>query len=291
MSGKPAARLSDPTACPVPGHGVNPIANGSPDVLFDGLNAARQGDSSACGGALVGNVIPNVLINGKPATTLGSIGSHGNVVIGGSGTVLIGTSHSAAAFSAPSALAVGSAAAQALAPDTPNSPARTTDIIARTWQEEPGDPAPLGLEEEDEEEELEEQTQQGITLRVGFFFDGTGDNDANVARGAQCRANQLGYDAADERALLDYCPPHQMDPMSSYARERTNISRLYDLYSDDVTKSLRIASKEQGCVYTLRGSAHKQINQINSSLTWLLVMGILVLSPRSREAQIGSLKR
>lgn len=238
MSGKPAARLSDPTACPVPGHGVNPIANGSPDVLFDGLSAARQGDSSACGGALVGNVIPNVLINGKPATTLGSIGSHGNVVIGGSGTVLIGTSHSAAAFSAPSALAVGSAAAQALAPSTPNSPARTTDTIARTWQEELGDTAPLGLEEEDEEEELDEQTQQGITLRVGFFFDGTGDNDANVARGAQCRANQLGYDAADEHALLDYCPPHQMDPMSSYARERTNISRLYDLYNDDVTKTL-----------------------------------------------------
>lgn len=238
MSGKPAARRSDPTACPIPGHGVNPIASGSPDVLFDNLSAARQGDSSACGGALVGNVIPNVLINGMPATTLGSVGSHGNVVIGGSGTVLIGTTHSAAAFSAPAALAIGSGAVNASATSAPNSLAPPTEPLARTWQEEPGDPAPLGLEEEDEEEELEEQTQQGITLRVGFFFDGTGDNASNVAQGAQCRANQLGFDAADEQALLEYCPPHQMDPMSSYARERTNIARLHDLYGDDVTRTL-----------------------------------------------------
>ena len=91
MSGKPAARLGDPTACPVPGHGTNPIAAGSPDVLFDSLPAARMGDASACGGALVGNVTPNVLINGKPATTIGTVGSHGNVVVAGSGTVVIGT--------------------------------------------------------------------------------------------------------------------------------------------------------------------------------------------------------
>jgi uncharacterized Zn-binding protein involved in type VI secretion len=101
MSGKPAARLGDPTACPIPGHGSNPIAAGSPDVLFDGKPAARMGDASACGGALVGNVIPNVLINGKPATTIGTVGNHGNVVVAGSGTVLIGTAHSPAPFTEP----------------------------------------------------------------------------------------------------------------------------------------------------------------------------------------------
>jgi uncharacterized Zn-binding protein involved in type VI secretion len=238
MSGKPAARLSDPTACPVPGHGVNPIAAGSPDVLFDSLPAARQNDPTACGSALAGNVIPNVLINGMPATTLGTIGSHGNVVIAGSGSVIIGNSNTPAPFTPPNPLDIAASAAQALAPSTPSLPQRPADTLARTWQEERGDSAPLGLEEEDEEEELEETVQQGITLRVGFFFDGTGDNDANVARGAQCRANQLGYDAADERALLEYCPPHQMDPMSSYGRERTNIARLYDLYRDDSSVSL-----------------------------------------------------
>lgn len=238
MSGKPAARVNDPTACPIPGHGTNPITAGSPDVLFDSLPAARQTDPTACGSTLAGNVISNVLINGLPATTLGTIGSHGNVVIAGSGSVIIGNSNTPAPFTPPTPLNISASAAQALAPNTPSTPQRPTDTLARTWQEEPGDKAPLGLEEEDEEEELEEQVQQGITLRVGFFFDGTGDNAANVARGEQCRANQLGYDAADERALLEYCPPHQMDPMSSYGRHRTNVWRLHDLYQDDAPTTL-----------------------------------------------------
>ncbi|MGK4612591.1 PAAR domain-containing protein, partial [Pseudomonas aeruginosa] len=38
------------------------------------------------------NVIANVLINGKPATVVGSVGTHGNLVVGGAGTVLIGNS-------------------------------------------------------------------------------------------------------------------------------------------------------------------------------------------------------
>ncbi|WP_079203925.1 PAAR domain-containing protein [Pseudomonas sp. CC6-YY-74] len=106
MSGKPAARLNDPTACPIPGHGSNPIVAGSADVLFDGLPAARMGDPTACGSALASAVIPTVLINGKPATTIGTVGSHGNVVVGGSGTVLIGTSGGGAAFTAPTPLTI-----------------------------------------------------------------------------------------------------------------------------------------------------------------------------------------
>lgn len=101
MSGKPAARVSDPTACPLPGHGTNPIVSGSPDVIFDGLSAARQTDSTACGSALAGNVVSNVLINGLPATTIGTVGSHGNVVVGGSGTVIIGMAGGGAAFVPP----------------------------------------------------------------------------------------------------------------------------------------------------------------------------------------------
>lgn len=102
MSGKPAARRGDPTDCPKKGHGTNPIAQGSPDVLFDGLPAARMGDASACGGAMSGNLISNVLINGKSAAVLGSVGGHGNVVVGGSGTVVIGTSVVVAEFTSPS---------------------------------------------------------------------------------------------------------------------------------------------------------------------------------------------
>ncbi|SDY62293.1 PAAR domain-containing protein [Pseudomonas sp. NFIX28] len=101
MSGKPAARVSDPTACPLPGHATNPIAAGSGDVFFDGLAAARQGDASACGGAMSGGLATTVLINGKPAATVDSVGTHGNIVIGGSGTVIIGNSHSPAGFVPP----------------------------------------------------------------------------------------------------------------------------------------------------------------------------------------------
>ncbi|WP_122688158.1 PAAR domain-containing protein [Pseudomonas viridiflava] len=101
MSGKPAARVTDPTACPLPGHGTNPIAAGSGDVFFDGLPAARQGDASACGGAMSGGLATTVLINGKPAATVDSVGTHGNKVTAGSGTVIIGNSHTPAAFVAP----------------------------------------------------------------------------------------------------------------------------------------------------------------------------------------------
>jgi len=251
MSGKPAARLGDPTACPKTGHGTNPIAAGSPDVLFDGLPAARMGDASACGGAMASAVIPNVLIDGKPAAVVGSVGNHGNVVTAGSGTVVIGSSHSAAPFLAPAVLGVAktvtaaAAAAEAF---------RSSAPVARAWQEEPGDLAPLGLEEEDEEEELVEQPQQqarqGITLRIGVFFDGTGNNLANAAVTEKCRQDDLTL--LDERTLgevVEYCRAHgfggsegndffTQTPDNSYGNAPSNVARLFDLYQDDATRSL-----------------------------------------------------
>ncbi|WP_434589602.1 PAAR domain-containing protein [Pseudomonas sp. R4-83] len=104
MSGKPAARVTDPTSCPLPGHGVNPIAAGSADVFFDGLAAARQNDKSACGSPIRGDVASTVLINGMPAATVGSVGAHGNKVVSGSTTVIIGNSHTPAEFVPPSAM-------------------------------------------------------------------------------------------------------------------------------------------------------------------------------------------
>lgn len=101
MSGRPAARVTDPTACAISGHGNNPIATGSPDVFFDGLPAARQGDASECGGTLAGGLATTVLINGKPAAIVGSVGSHGNEVTAGSGTIMIGNSHTPAPFVPP----------------------------------------------------------------------------------------------------------------------------------------------------------------------------------------------
>ncbi len=251
MSGKPAARLGDPTACPVPGHGNNPITAGSSDVLFDGLPAARMGDASACGGAMASAVIPTVLINGKPAAVAGSVGNHGNVVTAGSGTVVIGSSHNAAPFLAPAALGIAKAVTTAAAVA---EAFRSSGPIARTWQEEPGDLAPLGVEEEDEEEELVEQPQQqarqAITLRIGVFFDGTGNNLANAAVTEQCRDDdlqQLGERTLQE--VIDYCQRHGFSdsnddgyfteaPDGSYGNAPSNVARLYGLYRDDSFQTL-----------------------------------------------------
>lgn len=105
MSGKPAARLSDPTSCPIPGHGTPAIESGSPDVLFNNLPAARLGDVAGCGQTISGAFSSTVFINGKNAAMLDSTLSHGGVVIGGSGDVLIGDAVITAPFTAPSFLA------------------------------------------------------------------------------------------------------------------------------------------------------------------------------------------
>lgn len=110
---KPAARLSDPTSCPIPGHGTNPIVAGSPNVFFDGLPAARESDPSACGSPLSSGLSSTVIINGLHAATAGSGGTHGNTVIAGSGSIIIGDSHSAAPFQPPTPLQFAKSFAQA----------------------------------------------------------------------------------------------------------------------------------------------------------------------------------
>ena len=88
-----------PNSLPTTGAWHQPIVQGSPNVFFDSLPAARQGDTSACGSPIVSAVSSTVFINGQPAATLGSIGAHGNVIIGGSGTVIIGDAFVPASFS------------------------------------------------------------------------------------------------------------------------------------------------------------------------------------------------
>ncbi|WP_179537782.1 MULTISPECIES: PAAR domain-containing protein [Pseudomonadaceae] len=104
MSGKPAARQSDPTSCPIQGHGTIPVTTGSPNVLFDGLPAARMGDTTACGGSIAGAVSSTVFINGMSAATVGSTSNHGGVIVAGSGSILIGDTVVPATFDSPTAL-------------------------------------------------------------------------------------------------------------------------------------------------------------------------------------------
>lgn len=101
---KPAARKSDPYSCPLPGHGTNPIASGSPDVFFDGLSAARRDDTCTCGSALASGLSSTVFINGMNAATIDTGGTHGGIVIGGSGTVIIGDTPTSYEFVSPAPL-------------------------------------------------------------------------------------------------------------------------------------------------------------------------------------------
>jgi len=79
----PVARLTDPHACPIPGHGVTPVSSASPTVMVNGLPVARIGDMAACGAVIVSG-FPTILVNGRPMAHLGSLTSHGGTVVTGS---------------------------------------------------------------------------------------------------------------------------------------------------------------------------------------------------------------
>jgi len=236
MTGKPAARLGDPTQCPKTGHGGNAIATGSPDVLINGLPAARQGDTTACGSSLVAQVIPNVLINGRPAVVMGSAGSHGDVVIGGSGDVFIGGT----------AVSFTSDAGSTVAPTSFVPTGAPAEKSLRSDQES----MPHEREEEEEEEETELPVKQQITLRLGMFFDGTGNNMANAAFTEQCRRQDLAQ--IGEKQLRDiqrFCESREYAdtdgdgiydvlPAGSYGNEASNVAVLRDLYIDQHTSKI-----------------------------------------------------
>ena len=64
------------------------IKEGSGNVSIGGQAAARQGDTTTDGDALVEGS-PNVFINGKPAAVMGGKSGCGGVTVGGSSNVFI----------------------------------------------------------------------------------------------------------------------------------------------------------------------------------------------------------
>ncbi|SDJ39026.1 PAAR domain-containing protein [Pseudomonas indica] len=228
MSGKPAARQGDAVTCPACGKAI--VASGSSDVTFEHQPAARAGDTCICGAPLTQNMSSTVLINGRPALFMGSSAENRGVIISGAGTVVIGDQVVPADFEPPSPMP-GVPLARPATPATPSA-----------WREEPGDPAPLGLEEEDEEEELEEPAQQAVTLRIGVFFDGTGNNLGNSALVAGCFARDVDLEHAAD-GIRAFCARYGFDgkgssPDNSYGNDKSNVARLYELYRDDSQRTL-----------------------------------------------------
>lgn len=65
-----------------------------------------------------------------------------------------------------------------------------------------------------------------VTVRIGVFFDGTGNNRINSQIGADCQAMAEIYNGAH----IKECGGRHADPSSSYSNDLTNIARLADLY-------------------------------------------------------------
>lgn len=257
MSGKPAARLGDPTQCPQTGHASQRLVSGATDVLFDGKPAARLGDTSSCGSPLSSQLVSNVLINGRPAAVLGSVGAHGDRITAGSPTILIGNQPGSAENRATQALIITGLvrALQALF-DVPVKPGVSNAV-------------PLEREEEEEEEETDLPQKQRITLRVGMFFDGTLNNLPNASLTAQCRREdlaQLGPDGLE--AITRFCESHGYNdsnadaffdqrPDNSYGNELSNVALLYELYQDDSRQQLPPEATKASVKVYIEGAGSK----------------------------------
>jgi uncharacterized Zn-binding protein involved in type VI secretion len=96
--GRPAARINDMHTCPQKeggrSHEGGPILEGSPNVFFNGLSAARVGDRVHCNGSddETAEGEPTVFINCKPAVRKGDKTAHDGVITKGSDNIFIGTS-------------------------------------------------------------------------------------------------------------------------------------------------------------------------------------------------------
>jgi uncharacterized Zn-binding protein involved in type VI secretion len=92
----PAARLGDNHTCPLvdPGpkpHVGGPVVSGAPNVLINGIPAARVGDACVCVGPpdAITAGSARVIIAGSPAARLGDGTAHGGMVAAGSPNVII----------------------------------------------------------------------------------------------------------------------------------------------------------------------------------------------------------
>ena len=98
------------------------------------------------------------------------------------------------------------------------------------------------LEEEEEEVDLEDEVPDGVTLRIGVFFDGTGNNKANSETVAACYAPDANLAEAAEE-IQKHCAAYGYDgngssPDNSYGNDVSNIARLYELYMDHAFEAL-----------------------------------------------------
>lgn len=98
MAGKPVATVGSNHTCPMCSgttpHVGGPITQGENNILINGKPAATMGSMCVCTGP-VDTVIqgaPTVFFNGKPVACVGDMTQHGGVITTGSSNVFIGGS-------------------------------------------------------------------------------------------------------------------------------------------------------------------------------------------------------
>lgn len=117
------------------------------------------------------------------------------------------------------------------------------------------------LEEEEEEVDLEDEVPGGITLRIGVFFDGTGNNKANSETVAACYAPDANLAEAAEE-IQKHCAAYGYDgngssPDNSYGNDVSNIARLYELYTDHAYTPLPETVKNASIAVYIEGIGTK----------------------------------
>ena len=234
FNGLVASSIGHQATCPKCKKGIGPIvAVGPRTVTLPAGPAARAGDYVACGCPPGSN----------------SLLAEGSVFIGSDGSTGAGTSRTTSL--AAVALTNATAGASSL-----RTPAADAPPAMQFRQDMPGDDLPHSLEEEEEEEERALPVQQRITLRLGMFFDGTGNNLGNAALTEECRRQDLQeFDEQALNAIRQFCETYgyrdtngdgfyDQVPNSSYGNELSNVALLYRLYDDHSDTLVEESTKE-----------------------------------------------
>ncbi|WP_456292676.1 PAAR domain-containing protein [Pseudomonas sp. AK106] len=113
------------------------------------------------------------------------------------------------------------------------------------------------MEQDLEEEEEEVEQEQLITLRLGVFFDGTGNNQANSETVAGCMARDVGLENEAEE-IQKFCAEfgYGIDgsaPDNSFGNDTSNVARLYDLYMDQAGERIDSAADEASIAVYIEG--------------------------------------
>ncbi|WP_337058350.1 phospholipase effector Tle1 domain-containing protein [Pseudomonas sp. USHLN015] len=221
-------RAGDKTTC------GGTVLEGDNQVKWRGVVHAREGDRVTCGKdgkvyLIVGGIAHMLSRGRKMAGTLDSASSCP------CGSLLIHSLSSATYNSNRSATSSGS------------TPGGTAAPFATTRATSTSEPARSDLQGHGLKSEEEKKEDIGITLRLGLFFDGTGNNQANSALTEQCRReDRQQFDEEALSALISHCARYgyrdpdeggffRKVPDNSYGNAPSNVAHLSRLYQDNTT--------------------------------------------------------